>query len=80
MRLGAKFTTAITRRPSSSAHVYLAVNWADDRRVPISGPKSIVSLKAGFRASGNGSAAVMRPTRMSILSKSAIDAVAALGS
>jgi hypothetical protein len=32
-------------------------------------------LKAGFRASGNGSADTMRPTRMSILLKSSIDAV-----
>jgi hypothetical protein len=32
---------------------------------PTTGPKSIVSLSAGLRACGNGSAATMVPTRMS---------------
>jgi hypothetical protein len=39
--------------------------WADERFVPSSGPKSIVSFQAGLRASGKSSTAVTRPTRMS---------------
>src|ERR1700678_4570082 len=44
--------------------------WADERRVPISGPKSMVSFIAGLRASGKASAAVIVPARMSTLRKS----------
>src|SRR5690349_20064014 len=38
--------------------------------MPISGPKSILSLKAGLRASGNGSASMMVPALISTLRKS----------
>ena len=43
---------------------------ADERLVPISGPKSIVSFHAGLRASGKSSTATTRPTRMSTFRKS----------
>jgi len=46
------------------------VTWADDFFTPISAPKSMRSLKAGLRASGKGSAAMMVPTRTSTLRKS----------
>ena len=42
--------------------------WADERRSPISGPKSIRSFQAGTRASGNSSTSTTRPTRMSTAS------------
>jgi hypothetical protein len=46
------------------------VIWAELRRVPMSGPKSMVSLKAGLRASGKGSAARMVPAWISTFMKS----------
>ena len=39
--------------------------WAEERLVPSSGPKSMVSFQAGLRASGKSSTSVTRPTRMS---------------
>ena len=38
--------------------------------MPISGPKSISNLNAGFLASGKSVASMMRPSRVSIFSKS----------
>ena len=49
---GGKLTTAITFLPTSVSGLYCSVIWAEDLRVPISGPKSITSLIAGLRASG----------------------------
>jgi hypothetical protein len=39
------------------------VIWAEERFTPIPGPKSITSLNAGLRASGNGSALRILPPR-----------------
>ena len=41
------------------------VTCADDFFTPMAGPKSMNSLSAGLRASGNGSALTIVPTRMS---------------
>ena len=65
-----EFTTAITFFPTSVSGLYCSVIWADDLRVPISGPKSITSLIAGLRASGKGAASTTVPHRMSIFMKS----------
>ena len=46
------------------------VIWAEDFLMPISPPKSIVSLMAGLRASGNGSAYTTVPARISTFRKS----------
>jgi hypothetical protein len=63
--LRGKLTTATTCRPISSSGVYRTLIWADELRTPMSGPKSIHSLYAGRRASGNASTAVTVPTRRS---------------
>ena len=67
---GGKFTTAMTFFPTSVSGLYCSVIWAEDFRVPISGPKSITSLIAGLRASGKGAASTTVPHRMSIFMKS----------
>jgi hypothetical protein len=67
---GGKFTTAITSDPTRSSGEWFTVICAEERLMPISGPKSTVSLNAGLRACGNGSTATIRPTRMSTFRKS----------
>ena len=46
------------------------VDILEKRRTPSSGPKSMVNLMAGLRASGKGSACSTVPTRMSSAAKS----------
>ena len=58
---GRKFTTAMTFFRTSVSGLYCSVIWAEDLRVPISGPKSITSLIAGLRASGKGAASTTVP-------------------
>src|SRR5205085_7279283 len=71
---GWKFVTQTTRRPRRARLSYHCRTAAEDLRVPC-GPKSMVSLYDGFRASGNSSTAVIRPTRISIFRKSSSVAV-----
>src|SRR3990170_2704087 len=52
---GGKFTTPKTNFPRNSSFVYKSTSRAEDCFTPISRPKSIVSLYAGFRASGKSS-------------------------
>src|SRR6266852_2865337 len=62
---GGTLTTAATWRPTSASGLECLTTCALDRLRPTKGPKSMTSFSAGLRASGNGSAATIVPTRMS---------------
>jgi NAD(P)-dependent dehydrogenase (short-subunit alcohol dehydrogenase family) len=69
---GGKLTTPRTCRPTSSSGRYRSVIRALDAFVPSSGPKSIHSLYAGVRASGNVSHRTTVPARTSSRWRSSI--------
>lgn len=65
---GGKLTTAITWRPFSSSSVWCLVICAEDFFTPISGPKSILSLKAWGLETSN-----LKPETMATLIQLARD-------